>query len=386
MDEQARESRRRVFQLAAEFCFPRLSGSKGEREAQETALKILQRLGLKPLTDEFQASYLIINFFSRMALVPLGLFLIIAAAFYRVNLAITALIFFLVAAVFGLGFALVCQSPPGFPGGLNKFWSRNIYAQIGPENPEREIVVAAHYDSKSQTFPIWFRILTYYIAGLYSVIAIALGIYGGTALLVAKNFHPSLFWSVITAAVIDFLPLLNRPSNRSPGAVDNASGVAAALELAREIKDNPLKKSRVWILLTGAEELGLFGARDFARKHSAELDPKKTLVINLDSLGTDYKLCALSRLGFPGKKTDRELNSLVKKIAEENSLPFRMVRASIGFSTDAAPFMAQGYRAVSLGFINRWVHTSSDTIEKLIPANLGDYVRVLEKTILRLDQ
>ena len=401
-----------AFQFASKFCFPRLSGTEGDQQAQETAKTIFKDLGLEPFEDEFPASYLVMNFFSRIALAPFGSLLIAGAIFYRSRMPYAALIFFLLALVVGLGFALYCQASPGVLGWGKKFTTKNIFAKFGPENPEKEMVVVAHYDSKSQTFPIWLRILTYYVAGILSIIAILIGftivfefvnipiqqyayageIPGGGGisefydLFANKSVHMVWFWIIFCIGLLDFLPIFNRLGNKSPGAIDNASAIGVALELASIFKQDPLSQSRVWVVLTGAEELGLVGARAFVEKHGKELDPEKTFVINLDILGADHRISALERLGVPGKMTDRELNWLVKAAAVLRSMKFKLIKASIGFSTDAQAFLKKGYRTVSIGSFSRFVHTSQDTPDKLITQNLGDYVAVIREVVFALDQ
>jgi Zn-dependent M28 family amino/carboxypeptidase len=50
----------------------------------------------------------------------------------------------------------------------------------------------------------------------------------------------------------------------SPGANDNASGVAVVLAVARYLKDTPCRRAPVIIAFFDQEELGLFGSRAFA--------------------------------------------------------------------------------------------------------------------------
>lgn len=386
MSESPREFGKNAFQFASQFCFPRLSGGPGDRQAQETAKAIFKSLGLEPFEDEFPASYLVTNFFSRVALIPFGALLIAGAIFYRERMPYHALLFFLLALVIGLGFALYCQSSPGLFNRGEKFLTKNIFAKFGPENPEKEIVVVAHYDSKSQTFPIWLRILTYYVAGILSILAVLFGFVVVLEFVNMPSIHPIWFWIIVCVGLLDFLPVFNRLDNKSSGAIDNASAVGTALELASIFKENPLSKSRLWVVLTGAEELGIVGAKAFVEKHREELDPEKTFVINLDILGTDRQICALNKLGLPGKMTNRELNLLIKKSAESAGLKFKLIKASLGFSTDAQAFLKKGYRTVSLGSISKFVHTRRDSADKLLPENLGDYVAVIKETVQKLDK
>ena len=68
-----------------------------------------------------------------------------------------------------------------------------------------------------------------------------------------------------------------------PGADDNASGTAAALEIARRFS---LEAPPVSVLFVhfDAEEMGLLGSREFVESPSVPLD-SITLMINLDMVG-----------------------------------------------------------------------------------------------------
>ena len=376
----------KAFQIASKFCFPRLSGTQGEVEAQKIAKRLFENIGLKPIEDEFQASYLMINLFARIALFPFGLFLLLAGIFYQHRNPFLSLSFFLLGLSFGLGFALYCQSSPKFLGWRKKHWTKNIFACAGSENAKQNVLVVAHYDSKSQIFPGWLRVLVYYLGGFFSLAISLLGIYLCFDLWKNQVFHRLGLEATIFTGLVDFLPLFNRTANHSPGAVDNAGALGVVFELARIFKEKPLKHTRLWLVLTGAEELGLIGAREFVEKHQAELDPQKTFVINLDGLGSGYKICALSRLGFPGKKTSSQLNHLLYQISERRALRFKMIRASIGFSTDAYHFLKKGYQTISIGCLSKYVHTPEDSVEKLISQNLDDYLDVLIELIAHLDK
>ena len=74
--------------------------------------------------------------------------------------------------------------------------------------------------------------------------------------------------------------LSEKPSIQAPGADDNASGVAATLELARLLKNVELKREVLYRVF-GGEEQGLFGSAacaDIAIQQNWPID----IVINLD--------------------------------------------------------------------------------------------------------
>jgi hypothetical protein len=118
----------------------------------------------------------------------------------------------------------------------------------------------AHLDSKSQPVPMLARVLgicgsTLAILALFLMIASAL--FGAAARRDA--------WIVVTlVGIVATLPVIGSTVGaRSPGAVDNASGVATVLRAAALVPRN----LAVGVVLTSAEELGMAGARAFASRH-----------------------------------------------------------------------------------------------------------------------
>lgn len=118
--------------------------------------------------------------------------------------------------------------------------------------------LVAHLDSKSQPISIVVRAL--------AIIAtmIMLGVVGGVAVAQLVVPMPFVVWIALTlAGVLVSLPVIaSVVGARSAGALDNASGVATVLRtvdlLPRELP--------IGVVLTSAEELGLAGARAWARR------------------------------------------------------------------------------------------------------------------------
>jgi Zn-dependent M28 family amino/carboxypeptidase len=72
-----------------------------------------------------------------------------------------------------------------------------------------------------------------------------------------------------------------------PGADDNASGVAVVLAVARDLAARRDVPGRVVFVLTGAEELGLFGARAYVATPTVPLADTR-VDINLDMVGRRF--------------------------------------------------------------------------------------------------
>jgi hypothetical protein len=71
-----------------------------------------------------------------------------------------------------------------------------------------------------------------------------------------------------------------------PGANDNASGVAAALALAGRLARERPDELEVIALFPGSEESGMGGAGAWLRASGRTLDPRTTLVLGLDTVGS----------------------------------------------------------------------------------------------------
>jgi Zn-dependent M28 family amino/carboxypeptidase len=156
----------------------------------------------------------------------------------------------------------------------------------------------------------------------------------------------------------------------SPGANDNASGVAAAAELACELAESPLESTRVVLLVAGCEESGLLGTQAFLRSR----DTSGWLFLNVDSVGGPGNLRYLAREGIVQKwDADPGLVAIADRLsAEDPSIGLSPADGQIGLTYDATAAMARGGRAITLvaerdGVIPNY-HWTTDTPENLDPA------------------
>jgi hypothetical protein len=144
----------------------------------------------------------------------------------------------------------------------------NLEASRG--NPT--IWLMAHLDSKSQTVPMLIRIA--------STIALSVVIIAATIVLLVSlrdTVDLRLLWLPLQiAAVIAALPsALCWVRDESPGAVDNASGVAAVLLAAQ----STASRRDLGVVITSGEELGLAGARAWGARALSGI-----VVINCDTV------------------------------------------------------------------------------------------------------
>lgn len=90
------------------------------------------------------------------------------------------------------------------------------------------------------------------------------------------------------AAVLANLDIARSPV--VPGANDNATGVAAALDLARALAREPLEHVEVLIALVGCEETGMGGFHAVLERERP--DPARSFVLGLDTLGSGTPIVA----------------------------------------------------------------------------------------------
>ncbi len=224
----------------------------------------------------------------------------------------------------------------------------NLIATRGDTPPRRWVV--AHLDSKSQGHSMAGRLIA-----VWAVAAATLAL---TALsLVRLNGSVSPLWAgggAAMAIVAGVLAGRGRLKGRSQGARDNGTGVVAALAAAAA------PDATVGILITGAEEFGLVGARVFARSWQGDREGE---FVNVDTVDQEGKLYLVSH----NHNGERLAGALESQLADLG-LPIRRRRLPLGIFVDSAP-LARVAPAVTIGRLTwstlRRIHTPADTVEGL---------------------
>lgn len=275
--------------------------------------------------------------------------------------------------------------------------THNLLGKIPAKNTnsKRIILFMGHHDSKSQRLTTVQRstFFTFGIASLllviitFSIDTIYRFITSKNSLLSLKIFGFLAFGILILCAI----PLsINIIENKSPGALDNASSIAALYLLAKYFIKNPLQNYELWFLLTGAEEWGMIGARNFVNVHRFELSPDSTIVINFDMIGRkDSQIEVMDTVGFPkAKPVSPKLNSFAREIAEAHGFPFNGFYLPTGASTDRFIFSLEGID--SMDFINKRAafetHSKDDTITKFDSKLCCQFVIVAAEVAKKIDQ
>ena len=159
---------------------------------------------------------------------------------------------------------------------LGRRASQNVVSWGERERPGALLLVA-HYDSgPTRTRPL--RPMFWALLALLACCVLRVGGMSGTALTVVQ-FLP-------TVVLIAYVPLLLdiALSPAAPGENDNASGVALVLRLAERL--DFLEGFGVHVLFTGSQKAMTQGMRAFLKTHGKQFGRDRTVVFNLDSVGS----------------------------------------------------------------------------------------------------
>jgi len=134
-------------------------------------------------------------------------------------------------------------------------------------------------------------------------------------------------------------------SDTVPGAIDDASGVAAVLGAAERLRAEPPASLDVWVVLTGAGEPQAEGMRSFVAAHRGTLDPQSTAVVSADSVGYGSPAYAVSEGAVVSTPTDPTLVSICEALASSGiaARPFRSPHTG-----DAAAARLRGIPAITI--------------------------------------
>lgn len=162
-----------------------------------------------------------------------------------------------------------------------------------------------------------------------------------------------------------------------PGANDNASGIAMQLSLAKELSQEKLKYSMVFISF-GSEEIGLVGSKYYTENPLFPLSQIKFL-INLDILGTgDDGIQVVN-----GKEYRKDFDRLVSLNEENDYLKQVKIRGQ-ACNSDHCFFHENGvpsFFIYTLGGVAHY-HDIYDKAETLPLTEFEDLFKLLKKFIL----
>jgi hypothetical protein len=375
LSDDARRARELVLALAAST---RFAGSDNEQRARALCESRLLGLGFEATHEDFTYS----QFPARFAPFICGLIfasgVLLAghiAARHDAPLAGIILTFATLIVAGMLGAMLLERT-----GTLS--WMRsessNLVAMRRGKSAPPTVWLVAHTDSKSQTIGMLARVGSVLITGIFlTLLVVSMTM---QSLGVAESMGFPADWLGIQTAILSVLTaiaiaplILCFTTNTSPGALDNATGVAAVILSLEHIGP----ESNVGVLLTSAEEIGLAGARAFVQTRA-----EKGIAINCDTIDNSGRFICMTN--------DVRRRDAVAMAEAASRIGVKVkVRGIIrGILTDSIPFSRAGWESCTLsrgnlGTLSR-VHTSRDEPGRIDGAGVALAARILAATVEEL--
>jgi Peptidase family M28 len=173
-----------------------------------------------------------------------------------------------------------------------------------------------------------------------------------------------------------------------PGANDNLSAVAALLEVARRLAEEPVAGLRVLLVSTGSEESFEEGMAAFVDRHEHELPRDRTDMLVLDTVGSP-RLILLEGEGMLVRRPyDEPLKDTIEAAAQDAGVP--LIREHwLSFGSDALIALRRGFRTALLASFDEHklptnYHQPSDTADNIDYGTVAAAAKVTEATVRRL--
>ncbi len=193
---------------------------------------------------------------------------------------------------------------------------------------------------------------------------------------------PTLYDSIVLAfcqsipAIVAFFLYLGKQA--VPGAIDNLTGVAAAMcigkilnDWKREMPHLVPKNTEVVVGIFGSEEAGLRGSTAFSKSHAEEYNKIDTTCVNFESLSESKVQTVYDFEATTKTKMSPEVYNLVAEACEDVGIPYRIGQMpSIAGGTDATGLRRGGLKATSIEGLRysdylSYYHTSRDNMSNI---------------------
>ncbi|MDH5306524.1 MAG: M28 family metallopeptidase [Myxococcales bacterium] len=262
--------------------------------------------------------------------------------------------------------------------------SLNVVARAGPERPRRRVVLTAHIDA-AQAGRVFARRhverLSRWLgpriaASRSGALALPERLLWAAALVAAASALGADGWLLFAARfVVGGLLVLGGVvmlewgfAPPTPGANDNASGVAAMLTCGEQLLVRLPPDVELWLVGTGAEEVGLCGMRAFLDEHAA-WRADLTAYVNFECVGGGALHWVRSEGGLVRHSHAPTLTELARRLARGGAFA-EITAVDLAASTDGALAAARNLHALSLisleaDGVPRNYHRAEDTAEAL---------------------
>jgi len=262
--------------------------------------------------------------------------------------------------------------------------SVNVVGRAGSDAPRRRLVLSAHIDS-AQAGWLFSKTLADIFAGNarrsgerppIGPLALPEGLMIAGALVAVASWlgaHGVLFWLVTLVTVgglllIAGLTLQWALSPPTPGANDNASAVAAMLTCAETLAPRLPDDVELWVVGTGAEEVGGCGMHAFVDRHR-DWPADATYFVNFECVGGGQLHYIRSEGVLEKGYFPPQLNEIARQLTTGGQwgdvTPTDLLAATDGQVPAAAGYPALSLISLEANGVPRNYHRVEDTVEAL---------------------
>lgn len=376
------------------LCRPRPSGSAAERETARSLCDWLEQRGIRYRLQPFK----LYPYFNE----GIGLWIIASRTLLVLAVALgwgwLTLPIALISLLGGLLDVLLRVPFTTWPGACRSF---NLLLEFGPAQPEQEIVLSSHYDSKTELLDHTGAAFFMKKLRLGIILTVLLGLAGPVEQLLRAG-SPALagavYWLGLGLGLVMLVLAwgyglhmsLGRWLEPSQGAIDNGAACMVLLDLAGRLArgDIPLARTRVTIALFGGEEVGMQGSRAYVQSRAWPL-PAMALNLELLAQDGDYVIWQREGNGLQQLPTTPELNRTVAGVvAEVTGKPARFIGSLV---SDGFSFLSAGIPTSVLGTHHSrmgggGLHRPSDNRERVVLVRLPESVELLARLLGKYDR
>ncbi|MHA1977496.1 MAG: M28 family metallopeptidase [Candidatus Hodarchaeales archaeon] len=387
-----------------ELNYPRRAGTDGDKKASNYLVSKLTEFGYEPIIQEFhyKESSIISSLRFPLTILCWGLLTLLNILFFfnfwLISLITLSLPLVIVIILFRFESVMKYFSRKRWKG-LEKLeesisqqkvtdkeermilTSQNVVAEIGKKDASHQILLTAHYDTISSKLPMKFTKIT----GLVGFISFFL-----FSLLYGVNFVGEFFFDwdfmnfltpIFVILLVTMLVLLEVllgsrifRGNESHGSIDDGTGVAILLELAKFFQKQDISDYRFTFGFFSAEEAGLIGSSFFHRNSKMSSD---THIISVDMIGEKAPLAYVKSVNpLIRTKLNPNFNKQIILIADHLDIEIKGINF-IYPGSDFAHWLHDGYRTNWLINGSKYIHSRHDIFANVDETLVRDALKLL---------
>lgn len=281
--------------------------------------------------------------------------------------------------------------------------SWNVVGRVKPQGKaDRLLIFAGHIDSayrmpllQRKTYRLLFVLVPLFLLSL----VLLFGLSGWKTWTMLASVQPApppaglemtLFWICAAGSIAGLIIMAGIiRADAVPGANDNLTGVAVAMELGRELAEKKPARTEVWVVGFGSEEAGLLGSRHMVKTLGDEIRAKNGTLINLESLGQSGTLRIVTGELMSLSRHSPAVRDLIESAASSAGVAMKRFFLTAGL-TDAASFSRRKIPAATFirlddqGFLDHY-HNPGDNPDSIREDRLLEALEVCRAIVDRVD-